>query len=111
MFWSPKLTLCMVLYIQGSKILEKLNESTLREESSDAGDTSKLDEKTSKSEPSSPKDQTDYSSLFGEKNSLLASEFNCCIMNIDILDLSAVEEGILHILFSCAAQVNYVLFL
>ncbi|XP_020872334.1 uncharacterized protein LOC9306524 isoform X1 [Arabidopsis lyrata subsp. lyrata] len=88
----------------GSKILEKLNESTCQEESSDAGGTSKLDEQTSKSEPFSNKDQTDYSSLFGEKNSLLASEFNCCIININILDTSAVEEGILHILFSCAAQ-------
>lgn len=111
MFWSPKLTLYMSLYIQGSKILEKLNESTSQEESSDAGGTSKLDEQTSKSEPFSNKDQTDYSSLFGEKSSLLASEFNCCIININILDTSAVEEGILHILFSCAAQVNYVLYL
>ncbi|XP_006662117.2 uncharacterized protein LOC102704180 [Oryza brachyantha] len=45
---------------------------------------------------------TDYSSLFGEEFSLLENRFDASILNF--LDIAAVEEGILHVLYGAASQ-------
>lgn len=46
---------------------------------------------------------TDYSSLFGDEFSLSENCFDASILNI--LDIAAVEEGILHILYAASSQV------
>uniref|UniRef100_A0A0E0MBA4 DNA-repair protein Xrcc1 N-terminal domain-containing protein n=1 Tax=Oryza punctata TaxID=4537 RepID=A0A0E0MBA4_ORYPU len=45
---------------------------------------------------------TDYSSLFGDEFSLLENCFDASILNI--LDIAAVEEGILHLLYAASSQ-------
>lgn len=47
---------------------------------------------------------TDYSSLFGEEFCISENQFDGSLLNI--LDISAVEEGILHVLYAAASQVN-----
>lgn len=47
----------------------------------------------------------DYSNLFGEEFQLPDDQWDSSYLNI--LDLGVVEEGILHVLFACASQVNY----
>lgn len=47
----------------------------------------------------------DYSKLFGEEFQLPDDQWDCSYCNV--LDLGAVEEGILHVLFACASQVNF----
>lgn len=46
----------------------------------------------------------DYSSLFGEEFKIADACWDAATLNI--LDISAVEEGIIHILYACAAQVS-----
>lgn len=50
---------------------------------------------------------TDYSSIFGEEFSLSENQFDGSFLNI--LDIAAVEEGILHVLYAAASQVNYLI--
>ncbi|KAK9095691.1 hypothetical protein Scep_027160 [Stephania cephalantha] len=45
----------------------------------------------------------DYSSLFGEDFSI--PNINCDSSYLNVLDIGATEEGILHILYACASQV------
>ncbi|KAF0934279.1 hypothetical protein E2562_024469 [Oryza meyeriana var. granulata] len=45
---------------------------------------------------------TDYSSLFGEEFNLSENCFDASILNI--LDIAAVEEGILHVLYAASSQ-------
>lgn len=47
----------------------------------------------------------DYSNMFGEEFQLPDDQWDSNYINI--LDLAAVEEGILHVLYACASQVNY----
>ena len=58
-----------------------------------------------KSDASSLVLSTDYSSMFGEEFSLSENQFDGSFLNI--LDIAAVEEGILHVLYAAASQVNY----
>ncbi|KAK9144107.1 hypothetical protein Sjap_004010 [Stephania japonica] len=44
----------------------------------------------------------DYSSLFGEEFSI--PNINCDSSNLNVLDIGATEEGILHVLYACASQ-------
>ncbi|XP_010528687.1 PREDICTED: uncharacterized protein LOC104805731 isoform X2 [Tarenaya hassleriana] len=85
-----------------AKILQKLSVSVVQEDPTCTGVASTSEEDASKSEICSPDDKADYASLFGEKITMLVSDFDSSIINI--LDIAAVEEGILHVLFSCAAQ-------
>lgn len=62
-----------------------------------------------KSDSSSLVLSTDYSTIFGEEFSLSESQFDGSFLNI--LDISAVEEGILHVLYAAASQVNYLIVL
>ena len=61
----------------------------------------------SKSDASSLVLSTDYSSMFGEEFSLSENQFDGSVLNI--LDIAAVEEGILHVLYAAASQVNYLI--
>lgn len=63
-----------------------------------------LDE-TPKTELSNPVLLVDYSNLFGEDFRIPEDQWD--LSYLTILDLGAVEEGILHVLFACAAQVSY----
>jgi len=56
----------------------------------------------SKSDASSLVLSTDYSSMFGEEFSLSENQFDGSVLNI--LDIAAVEEGILHVLYAAASQ-------
>lgn len=47
----------------------------------------------------------DYSTLFGEEFHIPDDQWDISYLNV--LDLGAVEEGILHVLYGCASQVNY----
>ena len=60
-----------------------------------------------KSDASSLVLSTDYSSMFGEEFSLSENQFDGSFLNI--LDIAAVEEGILHVLYAAASQVNYLI--
>ncbi|XP_004510166.1 uncharacterized protein [Cicer arietinum] len=59
-------------------------------------------EEKSKLELSSPCTLVDYSDLFGEDFRMPDEHWDCSYLNV--LDIGAVEEGILHVLYSCAAQ-------
>jgi hypothetical protein len=62
-------------------------------------------EEKSKLELPSPCTFVDYSNLFGEEFKMQDEHWDCSYLNV--LDIGAVEEGILHVLYSCAAQVRY----
>ena len=57
-----------------------------------------------KTELLSPVPLLDYSNLFGEEFQLPDDQWDSSYLNI--LDIGAVEEGILHVHFACASQVN-----
>ncbi|KAK2405981.1 hypothetical protein QL285_041771 [Trifolium repens] len=59
-------------------------------------------EEKSKLELPSPCTFVDYSNLFGEEFKMQDEHWDCSYLNV--LDIGAVEEGILHVLYSCAAQ-------
>ncbi|GLT36455.1 hypothetical protein SLA2020_108300 [Shorea laevis] len=86
------------------RIIQKLVEPvTLQEASSptEVASVSILDE-TSKSELLNPVSIIDYSNLLGEEFQIPNDNWDTSILNI--LDIAAVEEGILHILYACASQ-------
>lgn len=58
-----------------------------------------------KSEITNPAPLVDYSNLFGEEFQLPGDHWDSSYLNI--LDIGAVEEGILHVLYACASQVDY----
>lgn len=62
-------------------------------------------DETSKFEVSDPATMVDYSVLFGEDFQIPDDHWDMSIVNI--LDLGAVEEGIFHVLYACASQVDY----
>lgn len=65
--------------------------------------SSNVSDEISKSDASSLVLSTDYSSIFGEEFSLSEHHFDGSFLNI--LDIAAVEEGILHVLYAAASQV------
>lgn len=67
--------------------------------------TSSVLDETPKTELSNLVLLVDYSNLFGEDFQIPDDHWDLSYLNI--LDIGAVEEGILHVLFACAAQVSY----
>lgn len=64
-----------------------------------------IPDETSKSELSNPIRLVDYSNLLGEEFHIPDDHWDTGYLSI--LDLGAVEEGILHVLYACASQVEY----
>lgn len=97
---------CYILSLQASRVLQKLVDPVIIQEVSmpSSEGPSDLDE-TSKSEVSNPVPIVDYSNLFGEEFRLPDDLWDFSILNV--LDIGAVEEGILHVLYACASQVDF----
>ncbi|KAL3573924.1 hypothetical protein D5086_024537 [Populus alba] len=86
-----------------SRILHKLIEPVaVQETSTTASDVASVMDETSKSELSNPVPLLDYSSLFGEEFQIPDDHWDSSILSV--LDIGAVEEGILHVLYACASQ-------
>ncbi|KAA8520331.1 hypothetical protein F0562_014587 [Nyssa sinensis] len=87
-----------------SRILLKLIEPiTVQEVSISSSDiTSSMSDEASKTELSDPVLLVDYSSLFGEDFRIPDDHWDSKYLNI--LDIAAVEEGVLHVLYACASQ-------
>ncbi|MCL7047247.1 hypothetical protein MKW94_012626 [Papaver nudicaule] len=64
--------------------------------------TSTVSDETSKTEASNYMLLADYSILFGEELKIPEDHWDPNIANV--LDISTVEEGILHVLYACASQ-------
>lgn len=92
---------------QASRILQKLTEPAAVPEASIPSTeiTSSVLDETPKTELSNLVLLVDYSNLFGEDFQIPDDHWDLSYLNI--LDIGAVEEGILHVLFACAAQVSY----
>ncbi|KAJ6360324.1 hypothetical protein OIU77_004348 [Salix suchowensis] len=86
-----------------SRILHKLIEPVAVPETSiAASDVTSVMDETSKSELSNPVPLLDYSSLFGEEFQIPHDHWDSSILSV--LDIGAVEEGILHVLYACASE-------
>ncbi|KAJ9680144.1 hypothetical protein PVL29_019433 [Vitis rotundifolia] len=87
-----------------SRILQKLTEPAAVPEASIPSTeiTSSVLDETPKTELSNLVLLVDYSNLFGEDFQIPDDHWDLSYLNI--LDIGAVEEGILHVLFACAAQ-------
>ena len=87
-------------------MLQKLTEPlTTADESNPSTEVTPVLEESSKSELLNPLPMVDYSKLFGEEFQLIDDHWDPRILNV--LDVGAVEEGILHVLYACASQVNF----
>jgi hypothetical protein len=99
---------CVLLYIfpsfQSSRIILKLIDPGPEQVSYPQNEVITPLEEKSKLELTSPCTSVDYSNLFGEEFKMLDEQWDCSYLNV--LDFGAVEEGILHVLYSCAAQVR-----
>ncbi|KAG5009705.1 hypothetical protein GYH30_018179 [Glycine max] len=86
-----------------SRIMQKLINPDTEQDVSKPQDevTSPLEDK-SNSELSSSFTLVDYSNLLGEEFQMPYEQCDCSYLNI--LDIGAVEEGTLHVLYSCASQ-------
>lgn len=67
-------------------------------------DLSLLPDEMVKAELNSHVQLTDYSILFGEEFKLPEDQWDASYLNV--MDVAAVEEGVLHLLFGCASQVR-----
>ncbi|KAL2319377.1 hypothetical protein Fmac_028346 [Flemingia macrophylla] len=86
-----------------SRIMQKLiNPDTEQAVSNPRDEVTSLFEDKSNLELSCPFTLVDYSNLLGEEFRIPDEQWDCSYLNI--LDISAVEEGILHVLYSCASQ-------
>ncbi|KAK2967245.1 hypothetical protein RJ640_016037 [Escallonia rubra] len=87
-------------------LLKLLGNSTTQEESIPSFDvTVSLSDEPSTSEASDPLPLVDYSNLFGEELSIADDHWD--LNYLTLLDIRAVEEGIVHVLYACASQVGY----
>ncbi|XP_039832915.1 uncharacterized protein LOC120693528 isoform X2 [Panicum virgatum] len=94
-----------VVCLRASKVLQKLLEPEPFSDKSMSNGvvlSSHVCDEISKSDASSLVLSTDYSSMFGEEFSLSENQFDGSVLNI--LDIAAVEEGILHVLYAAASQ-------
>ncbi|CAN6319011.1 unnamed protein product [Urochloa humidicola] len=94
-----------VVCVRASKVLQKLLEpepSLDKSMSNGVMLASHACDEVPKSDASSLVLSTDYSSMFGEEFSLSERHFDGSFLNI--LDIAAVEEGILHVLYAVASQ-------
>ncbi|XP_022147021.1 uncharacterized protein LOC111016058 isoform X2 [Momordica charantia] len=85
-----------------SRILLKLVEPVALQEPSASADEAAVSDEFSKPGSSDPVYVADYSKLFGEDFEVPVDKWD--LSYLSILDIGAVEEGILHILFACASQ-------
>ncbi|KAL3027975.1 hypothetical protein AAZX31_03G087700 [Glycine max] len=86
-----------------SRIMQKLiNPDTELDVSKPQDEVTSLLEDKSNLELSSSFTLVDYSKLLGEEFQMPDEQWDCSYLNI--LDMGAVEEGILHVLYSCASQ-------
>ncbi|KAK7285495.1 hypothetical protein RJT34_20268 [Clitoria ternatea] len=86
-----------------SRIMQKLvNPDTEQDVSNPQNEVTTLLEDKTKFELSSPFTLVDYSNLFGEEFQMADEHWDGSYLNI--LDIGAVEEGMLHVLYSCASQ-------
>ncbi|RYQ88100.1 hypothetical protein Ahy_B09g095505 isoform E [Arachis hypogaea] len=86
-----------------ARIMQKfINPDTDQNVSNPQNDILSISEEKSKLELSSSFTLFDYSSLFGEEFRMPDEPWDCSYLNI--LDIAALEEGILNVLFSCASQ-------
>ncbi|XWS58642.1 hypothetical protein CRYUN_Cryun08bG0052000 [Craigia yunnanensis] len=85
------------------RMLQKLTEPlTTADESNPSTEVTPVLEESSKSELLNPLPMVDYSKLFGEEFQVIDDHWDPRILNV--LDVGAVEEGILHVLYACASQ-------
>lgn len=104
-FWFYALNwLQLPPWSQASRILQKLLEPVIVQEASTSPSEMTSGDESLKSELLIPVPLLDYSNLFGEDFQLPDDQWDS---SLSILDLGAVEEGIIHVLFACASQVNY----
>lgn len=82
----------------------KLVEPIAVQEASTSPDEAATSDEFSKPGSSDPVSIVDYSKLFGEDFEVPDDKWD--LSYLSILDVGAVEEGILHILFACASQVG-----
>ncbi|XP_061997440.1 uncharacterized protein LOC133715099 isoform X1 [Rosa rugosa] len=87
---------------KASRILHRLIEPVTVHEGSASPDEVTSGDEASKSEITNPAPLVDYSNLFGEDFQLPDDHWDSSYLNI--LDIGAVEEGILHVLYACASQ-------
>ncbi|ESR50586.1 hypothetical protein CICLE_v10030475mg [Citrus x clementina] len=88
---------------KASRVLQKLIDPVLVQEASMPSSVAPSDlDETAKYEVSNPVPLVDYSNLFGEEFQLPDDIWDSSILSI--LDVGAVEEGILHVLYACASQ-------
>ncbi|XP_044498072.1 uncharacterized protein LOC123220115 isoform X3 [Mangifera indica] len=88
---------------KASRVLQKLIEPVAVHEVAIRSDDAPSDlDEMAKSEVSNPVPMVDYSELFGEEFQIPSDSWDFSILNI--LDIGAVEEGILHVLYACASQ-------
>ncbi|XP_068470869.1 uncharacterized protein [Phaseolus vulgaris] len=86
-----------------SKIMYKLiNPDTDHDVSNPQDEVTSLLEDKLNLELSSPFTLVDYSNLFGDEFRMPDEQWDCSYLNV--LDMGVVEEGILHVLYSCASQ-------
>ncbi|XP_014516304.1 uncharacterized protein LOC106774021 isoform X1 [Vigna radiata var. radiata] len=86
-----------------SKIMLKLiNPDTDHDISNPLDEVTSLLEDKLNLELSSPLTLVDYSNLFGDEFRMQDEQWDCSYLNV--LDMAVVEEGILHVLYSCASQ-------
>lgn len=95
-------------WLQACRILQKFIEPYVGQEISTSfgNETSEVDE-AAKPVSENPFSSADYSSLFGEEFQMAEDNWDSSYLNI--LDISAVEEGILHVLYACASQVKCII--
>uniref|UniRef100_K4A4R5 DNA-repair protein Xrcc1 N-terminal domain-containing protein n=1 Tax=Setaria italica TaxID=4555 RepID=K4A4R5_SETIT len=102
---SPAATPTISSNFEASKVLQKLLEpEPFLDKSMSNGVmlSSHACDEIPKSDASSLVLSTDYSCMFGEEFSLLENHFDGSFLSI--LDIAAVEEGILHVLYAAASQ-------
>ncbi|CAL5380807.1 unnamed protein product [Camellia sinensis] len=88
---------------QASRILLKLIEPLkLQQSSIPSSDTTSSPDEASNSELSNPPVLVDYSNLFGDEFRIPEDHWDANYLSV--LDVGAVEEGILHVLYACASQ-------
>lgn len=95
----------LLLPIQASRMLRRLIEPVAGQQTniSTTSETSSEDE-TAKPVSMNRFSIADYSSLFGEEFCIPDDKWDSSYFSI--LDVRAVEEGILHVLYACASQVK-----
>ncbi|KAK8589936.1 hypothetical protein V6N13_088740 [Hibiscus sabdariffa] len=85
------------------RMLQKLIEPVMTaDEANPLTEVTRVLDESSKSELHNPLPMYDYSKLFGEDFRLIDDHWDTRILNV--LDVGAVEEGILHVLYACASQ-------